>query len=323
MSNYPWLQSTLEQLIEDAESNRLAHALLLSAAPGAGVSEFAGEIASFRLCSNAQIDQTAQVRIGACGQCKSCELVKSGSHPDLIILEPEGAADIIKVDQVRALVEQMSKTPQIGDWKVALLRPAHRLNANAANALLKVLEEPAGQSLLILATERPQILLPTVRSRCTQIRLPSPSMEQAKTYLQALGIDSALASEALTELGPKPLMIADWAGSDLMASWKSILSEIRELEGGRSNVVKAAMAAKNLDFGLLLNWLVDYAARKMKDAVKDGATDSCNIDLQRFRSYEPVYAALLDAKRTLDSGANPNSQLTLESIFLDWPRSTS
>lgn len=314
MSNYPWLKSSFDQIREDASADRLAHALLLSGIEGIGVPEFAGEIAGYRLCFN-PIVSTAGGE-GACGQCKACGLLNSGTHPDLRILEPEGAAQIIKVDQIRELVNFMSQTPQIGEWKVAIIRPAHRMNHNAANALLKVLEEPAGRSLLLLATERPQMLLPTVRSRCTHIRLQSPNEAQVKDYLASMNVDITANTDAIRKIGLKPLMITDWINTDLMSSWKMALSEISALENRQSNAVKAAQLLKDLNFSQLINWLIEYASLRMKNSIQAKAS------FNGFERYEQVYGLLLDTRRALDSGANPNAQLALESIFLDWPQAS-
>lgn len=311
MSKYPWLNNSFEIIRDDSIADRLAHALLLSGHEGIGVPEFAEEIASFRLCFNRVSSTEGTV---ACGQCKACNLLKSSTHPDLRILEPEGAAQIIKVDQVRELVKFISQTPQIGEWKVAIIRPAHRMNHNAANALLKVLEEPAGKSLLLLATERPQVLLPTVRSRCAHIKLPGPSEAQLRDYLLSADIDINTHADAIKKLGLKPLMIEDWINTDMISSWKLAIGEVSALEQKQSNAVKAAQLLKDLAPSQLINWLIEYASLRMKNLMRSG--DQNNY----FRDYEHVYTLLLDAKMTMDSGANPNQQLVLESIFLDWPK---
>ena len=317
MSKYSWLEATSRRIAEDVGANRLAHALLLSGGEGIGVAEFAGEIATYPLCFNARGGETGQ----ACGQCKACALLKSGTHPDLKVLEPEGAAQIIRVDQVRELVNFMSQTPQIGDWKVAVIRPAHRMNLNAANALLKVLEEPPGQSLLLLATERPQTLLPTVRSRCTQLRLPGPNESQVDDYLASSGVEPVLAAEVKSKIGLKPLLIEDWIHSDLLSAWRLLRAEIDALERKKSNAVKAALALKELDMVQLTGWLLEYVSEQMtlSFGTDFGKHWSESQNPMVFKSYEQLYDILIETRAALESGTNPNAQLTLESIFLDWP----
>lgn len=307
MPNYPWLQTNFKRIYDSAQAGRLPHALLLSGAEGTGVPEFAAEIAAYRLCFQGS-------ESGACGQCKACSLLNSGTHPDLKRLEPENKARNIKVDQVRALVDFMSQTPQIGDWKVAIIQPAHLMNINASNALLKVLEEPPGSSLLLLATERPQVLLPTVRSRCMQMMLSGPNAQQSQGYLEAAGMEADAGASAIKMLGNKPLMIAEWFHSDLMPSWQRVIKELAALESRQSNAVQAAQAMKDQDILQVVSWLLQYVSAKMKAAYL-----SDPVDQQCFTDYERVYVSLLDARQTLDAGANPNPQLTLESIFLDWP----
>jgi len=117
---------------------------------------------------------------------KGTNLLDAGSHPDFKLIEQLGTVSSaetkssksmsIKIDQIRELLEWLSGTPQIASQKIAIIYPAHSMNVQAANALLKTLEEPFGDALIILVTDRPSALPLTVRSRCYQLRLPSASL---------------------------------------------------------------------------------------------------------------------------------------------------
>jgi len=323
-ANLFWLRSEFERIVADGAADRLPHALMLSGIEGIGVYEFAEDIARYRLCDRPILKRSAdkQVadRIGACGECKSCKLMARGTHPDLKVFEPEGAAQIIKVDQIRSIIEFVSQTPQISDWKTIIIRPAHRMNPNASNALLKALEEPPGNTVLILATDRPQVLLPTIRSRCATIRLSAPTESQAVNWLEAENIDSEMIQSAIQTLGAKPLKIKAWHEQNLFETQRKIHSTLEGLSSDQTNAVDAAKALSTLDKSFLMNALINEVAKKLKSLSYQRQEAQ---DLQRshrlFSRYEASYDLLLEAKRMTESGSNPNMQLLLESIFIRWP----
>jgi DNA polymerase-3 subunit delta' len=153
-----------------------AHAYLLHGPAGIGKRALAERLMASLLCQR----PAAQ---GACGECKSCLLLKAGSHPDNYILEPEEADKAIKVDQVRDLVSFVVQTSQMGGRKVVLIEPVESMNINAANALLKSLEEPSGDTVLLLVSHQTSRLLPTIKSRCVQQACPLPSEAVSLAWL--------------------------------------------------------------------------------------------------------------------------------------------
>jgi DNA polymerase-3 subunit delta' len=118
-------------------------------------------------------------QIDACDKCPSCLKIDKESHPDVSIIAPEGEGGQITVSSIRQLEESLSYKPFEGKWKVAIIDNADRLNPSAANAFLQTLEEPSEQSVLILISSRPDMILPTIRSRCQRINfapLPTETM---------------------------------------------------------------------------------------------------------------------------------------------------
>src|SRR3954447_8884855 len=105
----------------------------------------------------------------ACGECAACMRIASGVHPDVLVVEP-GDSGAIKIDQVRDIVDRAAYRPFEGRRRAVIVDDADALVAAAQNALLKTLEEPPPSSIFILVTSRPDVLLPTVRSRCPQLR---------------------------------------------------------------------------------------------------------------------------------------------------------
>lgn len=154
--------------------DRLAHALIFSGPDGVGKRQFALTLAKAVNCEEAEAD--------SCDRCAACRKIEAGSHIDVQVIEPEGV--FIKVGQVRQLVEEAYYRPLESRKRVFILDPADTMNEQAANALLKTLEEPPETSLLILITDKLHALLPTIRSRC-QIHTFTPlTIDQVETFLR-------------------------------------------------------------------------------------------------------------------------------------------
>ncbi|MEE9319916.1 MAG: DNA polymerase III subunit delta' [Granulosicoccus sp.] len=172
----PWLFAEGQRLLARAAAQRLPHALLLTGMVGIGKRAFADWLVQSLLCR----ERTEQ---GACGQCDDCRQHLSGAHSDFMKLEPEGANTIIKVDRVRELVTWLQLTARDGGYRIALLQCADTMNRNAANSLLKTLEEPGEQAVLILVADRVGELPATVRSRCQKITLRLENTASATDWL--------------------------------------------------------------------------------------------------------------------------------------------
>jgi DNA polymerase-3 subunit delta' len=126
------------------------------------------------------------VELDACGHCAACTRIARGIHPDVLIVEP-GETGSIKIDQVREIVERAGYRPFEGRRRVVIVDDADALVAAAQNALLKTLEEPPGSSIFVLITSRPDMLLPTVRSRCPELRFRALTADEVAAVLVARG----------------------------------------------------------------------------------------------------------------------------------------
>ena len=201
----PWLAAPLRETL----AGHRGHALLVRGSAGVGVLPFALTLAQAWLCEGA-VDEDARPRL-PCGRCGSCRLLRSHVHPDLMVLLPETlrrahewlladdrpdadeakrkSSRQIRIDEVRLLIDWTTRTSSRGRGKVAVLHPADALNTQSANALLKTLEEPPAGTRLVLTTADPELLLPTVRSRCQHLGLPAPAHEVALAWLAAQGLE--------------------------------------------------------------------------------------------------------------------------------------
>src|SRR3984885_10088467 len=147
-------------------ASRFSTGLLIHDERGAGGEALARFAAQLALCREPQ---------APCGRCRDCRMFAAAQHPDFIELHPIEDSEYIRVEQVRELTEQLVLTAHGGGATVALLSPADSMNANAANALLKSLEEPRAGVTLILVSATPSRLPATILSRCLRLRIPTPS----------------------------------------------------------------------------------------------------------------------------------------------------
>lgn len=223
----PWLAGPLRLGLE-----RRAHALLVQGPEGVGQFEFGIALAQGWLC---EAPGAAPAVRRPCGICASCRLVQAHSHPDLLVLLPEALREVlgwdpvgaegeaggaekagkakpskeIKVDAVRVAVEFAQTTSARGRGKVVVLHPAERMNAVAANTLLKTLEEPPGNARFVLSCAAPDALLPTIRSRCQALPLALPPPDVAVAWLASRGVAEPAAM--LAACGGQPLQALQWA----------------------------------------------------------------------------------------------------------------
>ncbi len=160
-----WNQVAFERVQAQFKSGSMHHALLLLGPGGIGRETFAQELAQWVLCQNhSQLDS-------ACGSCKSCQLFVAETHPDYHLLAVEDEKTQISVNQVRVLIESMQESAHQSGWKLANISDVAALNQNSYNALLKTLEEPQPQTLLILQAEQLQQVPATIRSRSQLVAL--------------------------------------------------------------------------------------------------------------------------------------------------------
>ena len=181
---YPWHQTQWHKLAEHWQNQ--PNAWLFTGKENTGKTAFARHVAQALLC------EAPQAGHEPCGQCPSCHLFSQQSHPDFYELTPEipeGEAVgrkllQIKIDAVRALIEHIQLTSVRGGKRVVLVHPAESMNLQAANGLLKALEEPPADVIFLLVTHTRDKLLPTIKSRCRQMLLPAPTPPEALAYLQ-------------------------------------------------------------------------------------------------------------------------------------------
>jgi len=271
----PWQERPLAELL--AQRDTLAHALLIYGPRGIGKHAFALGLAQALLCESPRPDGLG------CGTCEGCRYAIAGAHPDLMRLEllqtdPETglleAVDLIAVDRVRALIDFAAITSHRHRAKVAVVAPADRMNPNAANALLKTLEEPPPATYLILVSEAPGRLAPTVVSRCRKVRAPVPSEAEARSWLVAQGVSEPDVALALAGGAPlAALSHADPGVQDERRAWIAALSDPARLSPTKlaARIDAAGKDERRPRLAWAIEWLAAWTADLARVASGAGA----------------------------------------------------
>lgn len=236
-----WQNAVLDKALAALAENRLGHALLLVGPERIGKLDVAIALARRLLCANPRPADNL-----ACGQCRSCQLFAAETHGDYkrVSFEPNDKGDKLRteisVDQIRRLGQWFSLTPQLGGAQVAVIEPADALNAAAANALLKTLEEPAANRFLIIVTAKPGRLPATIRSRCQRLEFRLPSREDASAWLRARGFSAERAEPALDAALGHPGLASDWLEHGGLAVRKQVQADLDALAAGQAGPVELA-----------------------------------------------------------------------------------
>lgn len=317
----PWQHEDWIRLGARIAGGQLHHAMLLSGPAGIGKRLLAELLARTLLCR-------APVAGTACGRCRDCELFAAGSHPDLLRVLPEEPGRQIRIEQIRSgLTGFVMHTASVARAKVAIIDPADAMNTHTANCLLKSLEEPAPRTHIVLISDTPARLLPTVRSRCLQVRLRPPPPDDAVRWLrETSGADDApdlLGVAAGAPLGA--LRVRERAG---LGGFDRVADVMRRATRAQAWIPPLVAECAELDLVELLDWMFLF----LLDL--GGVLARGDVAGARIQRAAPVYTELLpvvsaahaarslrrvtEARRDATSTANPNRSLLLEALLLDW-----
>ncbi len=341
VADAPWLAEVRQQMV--ALRARGAHALLLHGPAGTGKWNCAMAFAADVLC------ETAQPPSAACGNCPSCHLFAAGNHPDLRVVVPDALADRrpggvveegeapapadaaaksrpsreIKIEQVRELATLSDITAHRGGARVVVLGPAEALNAPAANALLKGLEEPPADLIFVMVADHADRCLPTILSRCALIRVPVPPRAQAVQWLAGQGAE-ADAVQRLVEAGGAPLAVLRGAESTLSAEVRDALLRLLRQGGALEPAQVASDVPRTVPLGpavaLFQRWGWDYFAYRTGAGVRYHPTDTAAFEAlaQRWR-LGAAGAWLGNLQRLQALAEHPlNPRLAVEGALLDY-----
>lgn len=317
-----WLEPQREQLRDARASGRLPAALLIRDLPGGGGGALALVAAQAALCREP----------GApCGRCATCRQVEEGRHPDLWLIGPEGESKQIRVDQVRELSDTLALTGYSSGASVAILDPAEALNANAANALLKTLEEPRAGVLLVLVASLASRLPATIVSRCQRLTVRPPSRQACLEWLQRHGSGEGDWGAVLDVLGLAPLRALSVSPAELGQLRRETRDMLERALAGRLDCAAAAERWSRQAFELRMacaeNWVTERLlgrlgaagnATEARPAGKPGVLDSGPSTLGLARWAD----ALRDLANLAQTGVNRSlgvEQLLWQLVALGQP----
>ncbi|MGJ7516144.1 DNA polymerase III subunit delta' [Pseudomonas baetica] len=317
---YPWQDSLWQQL---AGRSQHAHAYLLHGPAGIGKRALAERLMASLLCQRPMAQD-------ACGECKSCLLLKAGSHPDNYILEPEEADKAIKVDQVRDLVSFVVQTAQLGGRKVVLIEPVESMNINAANALLKSLEEPSGDTVLLLVSHQPSRLLPTIKSRCVQQACPLPSEVMSLSWLAKALPDCSEEEriELLILAAGSPLAAVNLHTQGVREQRAQVVDGVKKLLKQQQSPTQLAEGWNAIPLLLLFDWFCDWSSLILRYQLTQDEDGLGLADMRKVIQYLAqktgqdkvldIQDWILAQRQKVLSKANLNRVLLLEALLVQW-----
>jgi DNA polymerase III subunit delta' len=320
---YSWQTQQWQQLIASKHENRLPHALMLTGRAGLGKKQFAEQFAHTLLCNKAD---------APCGQCHSCHLIRAKNHPDLMWVEPEQAGSRIKVDQIREVVGFVNETALKSKFRIIIIYPANAMNVNAANALLKTLEEPAPNTLLMLISDQSARLPATINSRCQKILFHAPAQDVALSWLshELVNKENYDLNLVLKLADHAPLKAKELIETNQLALRQEFYQNLNLLAEQQADPLKLAVHYQDEDIVKLLDLMLVWLQDLMRTKFTNGQADVTNID------YHPAIAKLANVFSSeailgyadyikkiyshLVSSLNLNRQLLLEELFIRWVR---
>lgn len=298
----PWQAQDWLAISQQIERDQLPHALLLAGAQYTGKSRLALALSRLLLCEAPSAGLN-------CGKCHACALSASGNHGDFRWLQPEEKSRVIKIDQVRQVVDFANKTASLGQRKVVVLAPADSMNNNAANALLKSLEEPAAGTYLILVCHRLHGVPPTIRSRCQIRKLAIPDRLQSLEWLDQL-TGERLQSEKMLDLADDRPLLAEQLYQDGSADALAALRLcLQGLLAGRVAVPEAAAVLAQIGTD---EFLEQFAA-ELRGLLR--AMPAAQLGAAPGRAGFALLDEATRLQRAVGAGANPNRQLLVEAML--------
>jgi len=309
---FSWQAKQWRQLLDQYHQERLPHALLLLGPAGLGKFTFAQELAQYLLCQ--------QPGDSMCGHCGECRLIMAGNHPDLLKIVPEEKASNIKIEQIRQLIFTFNQTAQRGGYQIAIIAPAQKLNQAAANALLKIIEEPMGKILFLLVSDQWGALPATIISRCQQIKFTGTTESEGWLAEQLHNLNKEVDARLLLKITEgAPLKALSLAQNNYLMLRDQVLNCL----------ISPTLNLVSQEAHLWLEAFISLVADILRIRMGVSAEFLVNHDklsqlrqLTESRSREALWAMfqkLNEARRLLaNSQIHLNETLLMESLLIHW-----
>jgi len=290
-----------EFLNKALKHDRLAHAYIFSGPSHIGKKALALEFAQTALCSQRN-------NVVACGQCPSCKMFKKAVHPDFLLIKPEESETQIHISKIEELIRFLSISRSFSEYKIVIIDHAHSLGKRAQNCLLKTLEEPRGNAILILVTEHPDILFPTICSRTQEIKFSTVPLKTIITFLEQQDVSTEEKKHLLRFNAGKPGRIINFLemSGDMDVEKKQfkklekVLCSDLEIRFNYAKTLSTMPIKENLEI-----WLNYFRVKLLEKLDKGEETENIQRNL-----------SLLMRVNFLIATTNVNRKLLLENLML-------
>lgn len=293
----PWLQAVRAQLESALASERLAQSVLIHCAPGQGGEWLASWLAARVHCEVGD-------RPRPCGVCLDCRRVMLREQPDLMWISPIEESREIRIDQVREMTAELALTAHGAHRKIAILSPADKLNRNAANALLKTLEEPTPGSLIVLVTGEPSRLPATILSRCLRLTPALPDRAALIDWLRREGGSASDWAAILDVIGSQPIEALHADGAMLTALQRETVRALDDALVGRGDPVATAESWGRDAYGLRIACIESWLQQRIR---------ACAATAAPPRAMFEVFDDVREARQWIDTPINKS--LALERLL--------
>ena len=293
----PWLIDSLRDSLPSGRGQGHAYVVVSEDAEEAAL--FSLQLAIQKLCHDPE-------QAAACLKCQSCSAFLQNTHGDLLVIERTEGKTAIGIDQIRQATHFLQQTSLYGDLKMLLIRDANQMTLAAANSLLKTLEEPSGNTLILLSTAEAWRLPATVRSRCQMIRLPSPDKASTEQWLAEEiqgGADEARRMLAITQ--GRAVTALTMADSDALADQCEVADSLERLTANQSGP-PASWSGVELE-QLLLRlqiWIEDSVRRLEPDRFASEA-----------QSWLLLHRCVCELSSRVKQGATPSKDIVAAELF--------
>ncbi len=320
MNSLPWTLSQWQQLVQRVNENRLPHAMLFCGIEGLGKFDVARQFAQSLLCEQPDDNHLA------CKRCRPCRQFIAKTHPDFHQIEPEEEGKPVKVAQIRGLIKQFTLSRHYGRYRVAIIHPAEALNLAAANSLLKSLEEPPENTLIILVSSHHASLPSTILSRCQRVHFVAPSTDMAIAWLNKYHGEFIDKQHGLLAMANgAPLKAVTSSDSEQIELRERIFALFLAIAEGSESALSGGNPWLKAGIATPIQWVYSWISDliKLKNQLGVGIVNhDKSADLQKLAQRVELgnlYQYLDKILDTLKKQRAPlNTQMIMDDLLLDW-----
>ena len=318
--NYFWHKKTWDQFSSAYAQNHLPHAILLTGPQGVGKSLFSQKLVKSLLCENPVAESWH-----ACNQCQGCKTYDSGANPDFMSVQLLEEKQQIGVDQIRQVSRFLSYSRSFNAYRVVLIHPAERMNQHAANSLLKSLEEPGDNTIIILTATHLSNITPTIKSRSQLLILSMPERNRAIEWLRTQKPDLENIEELLEISHGSPLIALN-TSAETIEKRKELATDLLDVLEKNVSLTEIAKKWEKFDLETMLDWQIIWLQNILK---RSSTANSISLQsafqskiLAKLYKEIPVnsqwdlYQQLVLKKKILHTSVN--AQINIENMLSLW-----